>query len=623
MVNALLFVTCVLSAAAIFAAFAVAARGIYFYGRSTDNHQIIQAAASAEQWRTLSGMHKFSGGKAHMKEFAVAALAVTQRFLRDKHSDYPLVFLCLACNTVSAILIYLIALRYWGVEAALLLFVLFISSFWPFLIALWGGVVAVAQVVALAAVYCLQMAQAGGNLLWYGAAGVMLALVLFSSASSRKYLPLVAAAFFWSLRGEFFREGIGTPVIIVLVAVLAAAGMLIKTQGRRLMKMIYTKEGPAFLGRLINNRNRSLDEYMAIMERATSALLKVIAMAIAYVLVSAVLTRSVVYWSAHAALLLGFAVTVFLFVFPNVKQALSGYYMYSQYGKPLWRSRFYTYREFFASIGHPIADDMRGAGWPWLWRYFHLMTPVPLYLCVAGIGLLVFNQVVDFSPMRALGALAVIVLSLSPILMAESSKAVQVGRSYFPAFLGMLFLIGCVFHGPSLLWPVVWLLVAVGAFINAAVLWKDVLPSRMAVNRLVDLLRQKGIKQFYTYDTIYNDVFVHCMPEDVRKEFDIRLIKSINEVKDGYVVVPPVNCKGAMMSDFPIARHSDNTFEDAPLNAMIESKKIENRALAWLPSMNSSRIWVHEAEVSSFRHLILKEITPMDFYRGRAWVLKI
>ncbi len=630
---------CVLTAV-VTLAFAVAVKGIYFYGRKTDNHAIINAAACAGQWGTLSGMHQFANAKAHMKEFAVVVLALMQRLLRDRHSDYSLVVLCAVCNAVSAVFIYLIALHYWGVKIALLLFILFIFSFWPFLIALWGGVVAVAQAVALGAIYCLQSAETGtgmDKLAWYGAAGVMLALVIFSSASSRKYLLLIAAAFFWSLRGEFLQyheEGaISGWVVVILAGALGAGGLLFKVKSQPLMEMIYTRRAPAFLNRLINNRDRPLSEYRTIMDKIAAGLMKVVILAAAYLLVNVLLTQSALYWSAHAAALIGFGLTVFIFTFPHVKQSLWGYYLYSQYGKPLWRSRFYSYRDFFASIGHPVPDDMRGGGWPWVLRYLHLMVPVPLYLYAVGLGLLVFAGAFTFRLDHVLAGGAMIILSLSPVLMAELSKAVQVGRSYFPAFLGMLSLIGFAFYtalpvldplGQRALWAAAWSLAAVSLIMNMVIFLTDVLPSRLSVNRLVRLLRQHGVKKFYTYDTAYNEVFVHCMPEKVKKEFDIHFIKSITDVQQGYVVVPPANTKGAMMSDFPLAQRLANTFdEDTHLNAMIESRAIETKAFAWLPSMSSSRIWLHEAEVPSFRHFILKEITPMDFYRGRAWVLKI
>ena len=636
--HSLLVFICMLTAL-ITVAFAVAVKGIYFYGRKTDNHSIINAAACAGQWGTLSGMHKFAHAKAHMKEFAVLALAFMQRLLGDTHSDYPLVVLCAVANAVSAVLIYLIAVHYWGVVIAVLLFSLFICSFWPPMIALWGGVVALAQAVALGSIYCLQLAEASagvGQLAWYGSAGVMLALVIFSSASSRKYLPLIAAAFFWSLRKEFFGQGGssgGAWIAAAFATALAAGTVVFRMNGRRLMEMIYARRAPGFLNGLINNRNRLLSEYMGIMDKITAALAKAVFLILAYLLINILLVPSDVYWSAHAAVFIGFSCTVFIFVFPNVKQALWGYYIYSQYGKPIWRSRFYSYRDFFASIGHPISDDMRGAGWPWVLRYFYLMVPVPLYFYAAGVGLLVLTQAAAFRFDHALAGLIIVILSLSPVLMAEFSKAVQVGRSYFPAFLGILLLIGFAFSTvlapldpmiQNVLWALTWTLVTASVIMNMMIFLTDVLPSRLSINRLVALLRTHGIKKFYTYDTSYNEVFLHCMPEQVKKEFDICFIKSITDVQQGYVVIPPVNVKSATMSDFPLAQRSANVFEeDQELNAMIDSKSIEGKALASLPTMGSSRIWLHEAEVPSFRDLILKEITPLDFYRGKAWVLKV
>ena len=623
------------------AAFAIAVRGVFYYAHRTDNQLIVNAAAKAEQWGSISGMHRFSHGKAHMKEFAVVALAFMQRLLKDRQSDYALIVLCAFANALSAMLIYFIATDYWGSFIGLLLFTIFMFSFWPHMIALWGGVVAVAQAVALVGIYCVQLAEASigiGQILWYGMAGVMTALVVFSSASSRKYLPLMLAAFFWSLRSEVhsWHWSSVAPTIGIVIAMIIGLGaitIILNTRSRRLTEMVYASKAPEFLNRLIKNRQRSLDEYLVITDQVTAAVTKRICLVMAYCLVGVVCIPSPLFWLAHAVGFCAFCCTVFVFIFPNLKQALSGYYIYSQYGKPIWRSRFYIYKEFFASIGRPVADDMRGGGWLWVLKYMHLMVPVVLYLYVAGIVLWAVGLLKTFHMQDAFGGVAMILLSASPILMAELSRAVQVGRSYFPSLSGLLVLIGFTFHtalpwlghdGEMFLWAASGILAAAGSVINIALFLNDVLPSRMSVNNLVQFLRKNSIKEFYTFDTRYNDVFVDCMPNAVKQDFNIHFIKSINEVKEGYVVVPPVNAKGLLMSDFIQARRSSNVFEDDPcLEEMIASNSIEHKACACFPSMSSSRFWVHEAEVPSYRNLILNEITSMDFYRGRAWVLKI
>lgn len=70
-------------------------RGVTFGGTNTDNEKQLHAAAMAAQWRWPSDMHGYGGGKTRMKDVFVIGLAIMQRILRDRTSDYPTVVLCI------------------------------------------------------------------------------------------------------------------------------------------------------------------------------------------------------------------------------------------------------------------------------------------------------------------------------------------------------------------------------------------------------------------------------------------------------------------------------------------------------------------------------------------------
>ena len=136
-------------------------------------------------------------------------------------------------------------------------------------------------------------------------------------------------------------------------------------------------------------------------------------------------------------------------------------------------------------------------------------------------------------------------------------------------------------------------------------------------------LQKFHIRKFYTHDTPYNDSFVRSIPPDIRKNFDIGYIDTIENLKEGYVVVPGTNSCSSIMYDYPVARSTNRKFERDPwLNGMIESKAIRRHAKASFKTFGTSRIWVHEGEVPSYRDLILREITDEDRWRGYAWLLK-
>lgn len=636
-------------------------RGIMYYSVRNDNQQIVRAAAQAEKWGWPSGMHAFANGKAHMKEFAVIALAFVQRLICDKKSDYALVVLCIICQTIAAVLIVLVAQNYWGSSIAFIVFCAYLLSFWPKLIALWGGVVAVAEVTFLASVLCFQNAvvyyyfsqihppTVEAKMIWYFLGGISVGLTLFASASSRKYLPLSLAAYLYSLNCFVVRWQnsieLNTPyglAVVWITGIFILGVIIIRSQMTKVITGLYQGRGSEMLQNLLSRKeSKPLEHYLGfgrqICGLATSfSLLLIVDLALSFLF-----SNKLLYWQTQFYVLAGIFSAAIMLTFPNVLKNLKGYYFYSQYGKPTWRSRFYGYRDFFAGMGKPIKDDMRGAGWMWVVKYFYLMVPALCLLSVGLIGFYVYAHYVThihFDSIYLLGAridlmFVTFLIAVMPIVMAEASGAVQVGRSYYPGLMGLLFMMGvaldqCLsihWRSEELYWSFVGFIIVMSAWHvarNLIVLFSDVLPARMAPTYLLRKLWKLGVKKFYTYNSPYNDSFVKCLPDEVRKEFEISFIKSIKDVKEGYVVVPPTNPKSVMMSDYPQGK--DKEFEEDPaLNELIGNREILKMAVCSFKTFASSRIWVHEAEVPTYRDLILKEVTDEDRFKGLAWLIKI
>ena len=62
---------------------------------------------------------------------------------------------------------------------------------------------------------------------------------------------------------------------------------------------------------------------------------------------------------------------------------------------------------------------------------------------------------------------------------------------------------------------------------------------------------------------------------------------------------------------------------DPILNQLLQAKTIGRFAVACFNTFGTSRFWVHESEVTSYRDLILREITDEDRWRGHAWILDV
>ena len=189
-------------------------RGITFYGKSTDNLIQMQTAAAAGQFLRPSAMHDFhltqNGLRTHLREMLVLSLVVMQRLLRNKEGEYPVVTVCLIANMASAILIYLVASAYLNSAAGLLAWGLYITCILTYQHILFGTPIILAQMFILISIYLIQQADATGPALidaWLVGAGAAAAFAFLSSPSARKYVPLLAVAFFYSQRSAVWGPG--------------------------------------------------------------------------------------------------------------------------------------------------------------------------------------------------------------------------------------------------------------------------------------------------------------------------------------------------------------------------------------------------------------------------------
>jgi hypothetical protein len=618
--------------------------GITYFSTNTDNANQIRAAAQIGKWRWPSDMHKYGNSKTRMKDGVVLLLAGMQRLLRNKDGDYPLVVLCILGNSVSAVLVFLIASRYWNTGVGLLVFGLFITCVWHYQIALFGGHICTAQMFFLLAVYFMPVAESASAfsaMAWYFIAGLAIGLMMFSSASARKYLPLLIGAFLYSQRRAIIipgQEGYsavlsfggGDVVIACIVVVLVLVAVVLRLIYKRIVKAMYFERAPRWLNRIIKDRKQgNLENYVEQANGFVRFLSSCCLIIAACLLVSLALSRFNSFYWAELFTLLGIGAVILLLTFPDIINNLLEYYRYWRAGNVI--GHFLLYRKYFKDMGKPIPDDMRGAGWIWIIRYFSRMVPVHSVLYLANLLLLIWMLFLGGNAQSGVwGVLVILILSLSPVLVGEITHGIQLGRSYYPALISMLLLVGyAAFQAEQILftqarmvfWVVSIAAVVIGAGWNLWILLDDVWPARMAPVWLSRKLKSLGIKEFYTYDTPYNDAFVNVMPPAVLQQFKIHFIKTLNEVKEGYVVVPGTSAKALNMESSRWAIDNGDYNLDPELNRLLESKEVKQSSVASFKTFGTSRIWVHESEVSSYRSLILKEIGDADLWRGRAWVL--
>ncbi|MEK7375841.1 MAG: hypothetical protein AABZ57_01560, partial [Candidatus Margulisiibacteriota bacterium] len=133
--------------------------------------------------------------------------------------------------------------------------------------------------------------------------------------------------------------------------------------------------------------------------------------------------------------------TLFMLL-PDLKANIWGYLNHFYFLPNKGNNHFKLYEEYFDRTGHPISKTMRGAGWPWIWKFFG--HTVPWQSAVFGAGVIfsaaaAFGGLPDIKPAAVF--FAMLFLGFSPVIWGEITRGPQIGRSYLQGLLGMILFI--------------------------------------------------------------------------------------------------------------------------------------------------------------------------------------
>lgn len=619
-------------------AFLFAIRNIYFAGPDTDNELFVRAAAQSHKWKWFSDLHKFGHFKTGTKAVTIILLSVFQKLLKDKTGDYPYVALGGASVSVSTVLIYLISSNYWNPPIGFFVAVLFLISFWLWQIALYGGHVNVATMMFLFSVYFVQQTNITVSPeIWLVASGAFLFLTLYSSSSASKYIVLFFSAVFYekysSLLGQNMIKEVGKQIMlnhsiffnIVIPLLFLATFLILKQNCKKITTAIYLKKSFPFLNNLMSGRDQfPLEHYLG---HARKKLNYYALWGLRFMLFMLILIN-VLGFDYLISIFIGFLLAMLLFLSPNIKQHLLNYFLFVT--GPLSKPHFRLYIDFFAKRGLKVSTYTKGGGWKWVPKILFRIIPGPMIIfAILLIYTLIFGFILKNGNLHPVIFTLIFFTSLSPILWIEITKGVQLSRSYSPGFIGILLFIGYSFSAiepnQKIFWTIFTLSVIPIFAWNLWVFISDIYPARMTVTNLVNALKKREIKKIYTYDTAYNNAVVNAIPPNILKEFQIEYITSLNDIKqkDAWVVIPGTSSKSLnMSSEMEGIRDGDYT-KDPVLNGLIRTREIEKIAEEKFKTVGTSKIWVHEEEVSSYRDLMLKDIKEEDRFRGYAWLVSM
>ena len=106
-------------------------------------------------------------------------------------------------------------------------------------------------------------------------------------------------------------------------------------------------------------------------------------------------------------------------------------------------------------------------------------------------------------------------------------------------------------------------------------------------------------------------------------EFEVEHVRKMADIESGYLIVPPTSSKSVSMETQEEAIIGGDFTKDPDLDLLIVSGKIQEMAIACIPTMGSSKYFVQESEVTSYLDLMLRRVSGLDFFRGHAWIIEI
>lgn len=624
-------------------AFVISIKGILYHTPDTDNELMAHAAAQSHNWRWPSDLHKYGAGKTRMKDVSILLLAIFQKITGDKESDYTYTAMTGISVSICGILIYLITANYFSPTIGLFAGLLYLCSFWPWQVSLYGGHANIGNLFFLLSIFALQWPMIGAvsGTLSFGIAGALFCFSLFSSSSSYKYFAsfFIAASYTRFILLEhvnapihlysYSSTSITNIISIFFPLAIALVWVLLWCGQRWLVAKLYYKKIPRPLDRIITGQHLfSLNYYFPVIRRKLNTLAQVMVIITIFFL----LILNFIGLQLSIAISVGFILAFIFLTLPNIKQNTKSYFNYLLISPR--KTHFRNYIDHYAKQGITIASNMRGAGLKWIPRMLAKFIPFHLFIFVAGGIYLMVNALIRHRIDSLIMTVIMALVALVPIIWAEITRAPQASRPYSPGLITMILFISYTIYQAKYLLnnfgylPIIFL--AITAAWNLFIFITDIYPARMTGRNLLSEIHSRKINDIYTYKTSYNKSFIMTIPgiatseylphRDIKSPFNLHIIQSLTDVIDGWIAIPPTSSKGLTMSCEPEALAGDYT-KDTILNSLIKNHSLDKIAAVRFPTYSTSKIWINEDDITSWQSLIMHEIGPDDLYRGYGWLV--
>lgn len=550
---------------------------------STDAGKQIQAINNFSKWKYISDLHKFSNGKSRMKDIGVIFILLIHKIFPKFYSFTKVTTAILLANFLSTIIFFFLIAKIFNQQTALFCSIIYLFSFWPYMIILHGGFHIVSQLFSLLTILILFDAN---SLFSFFLAGLFMCCTMFSSASSRKFYLLIYSCLFFKfidpLKLESFHNYKSILILFLLTILLWKSKFYFPILHNLLIKIF--------------NKTISFNYFSKIF----SQFLKTIILIFFPLIVIFILTNdSSSFFYIMAFFLLGSFVAFLIINYPVSLENIIGYLRYTDMSDV---AHFNKIKNYFDKINEKIINGMRAekSGILWIVKYLFLIIRYEIFL------LLLLSFFYFYLNGSLINYILVLVISLTPIIIGEISKGPQIGRSYYPFFIGFVFFIGFIYFNISSS-TYLYMIVFLGSVYNFYLLFTFIIPERTAVYKLMKYLKKEKIREIYIYNSKFYDWVIPPL-KDMLPSLKVRYINTHDECLNKHLLIPGQSHK--VVNNFGI---SEDDFDlDKVFINDVNSGTYDKNILLKLKNMGTSKFWMHEDEVSSYRYLLLKDISQND-----------
>ena len=552
---------------------------------STDAGKQIQAINNFSKWKYISDLHKFSKGKSRMKDIGVIFILLIHKIFPKFYSFTKVTTAILFANFLSTIVFFFLIAKIFNEQTALFCSIIYLFSFWPYMIILQGGFHIVSQLFSLLTILILFDAN---SLFSFFLAGFFMCCAMFSSASSRKFYLLIYSCLFFKFIDPLNLENFYVNKIIFILILFLLTILIWKSKFYfPILHNLSTK---------IFNQTISFNYFSKIF----SQLLKTTIIIFFPLIVIFILTNgSSAFFYTMIFFLLGLFVAFLIINYPVSLENIVGYLRYTDMSDA---GHFHKIKNYFNKINEKIISGMRAekSGILWIIKYLFLVIRYEIFL------LLFLSYFYFYFNGNLINYILVLIISLSPVIIGEISKGPQIGRSYYPFFIGFVFFIGFIYFNISS--PIyIYLIIFLGSVYNFYLLFNYIIPERIAVYKLMKYLKKEKISELYIYNSKFYDWVIPPL-KDMLPSLKVKYINTHDECFNKHLLIPGQCHK--VVNNFGISE-KDFDLDKAFIND-VNSGFYDKNILLKLKNTGTSKFWMHEDEVSSYRYLLLKDIRQND-----------